>query len=67
MHGRFEYNAVLKQMYTDFLAECYALGHMENLDPSQLNEAYFLPHHGVVRDEHFNKAKSRFQRISEYE
>ncbi|XP_011165208.1 uncharacterized protein LOC105199705 [Solenopsis invicta] len=42
----------LKQQYTKFIQEYEELGHMTRImDPEQTKTTYFLPHHGVVRDD----------------
>ncbi|XP_072395063.1 uncharacterized protein [Diabrotica undecimpunctata] len=44
-------NDVLKRMYTEFMEEYIQLGHMSKVDDSQQSFSYYLPHHGVLKDD----------------
>ncbi|XP_072403079.1 uncharacterized protein [Diabrotica undecimpunctata] len=44
-------NDVLKRMYTEFMEEYIQLGHMFKVDDSQQSFSYYLPHHGVLKDD----------------
>lgn len=52
LERRFQSQPILRGMYVDFMTEYEQLGHMSKgnvHDPHQT--AYFLPHHGVLRDQ----------------
>jgi len=50
MQERFLQDPKLKKLYVDFMTEYLTLGHREEIKPSDLDQAYFLPHHGVLHD-----------------
>ncbi|XP_076646848.1 uncharacterized protein LOC143355683 [Halictus rubicundus] len=43
-------NEQLKSEYTEFLREYIELGHMSVVDSPVREEGYYLPHHGVIKD-----------------
>ncbi|XP_076660340.1 uncharacterized protein LOC143363667, partial [Halictus rubicundus] len=43
-------NEQLKSEYTEFLREYIKLGHMSVVDSPVREEGYYLPHHGVIKD-----------------
>ncbi|XP_011688835.1 PREDICTED: uncharacterized protein LOC105450597 [Wasmannia auropunctata] len=50
MQQRFQGNWDLSRLYSEFLQEYEALGHMRKVPPIKpLAPAFFLPHHGVLR------------------
>ncbi|XP_011170650.2 uncharacterized protein LOC105203543 [Solenopsis invicta] len=52
LERKFAKSPNLKQQYTKFIQEYKELGHMTRImDPEQTKTTYFLPHHGVVRDD----------------
>lgn len=51
LERRIETRAKFKDMYKQFMAEYESLGHMSEYKGNQLNKnAYFIPHHGVLRE-----------------
>ncbi|XP_011859181.1 PREDICTED: uncharacterized protein LOC105556699 [Vollenhovia emeryi] len=50
---RFSSNPAFQRSYTDFIVEYQRLGHMEEEDSPnrQITPEYYLPHHGVLRED----------------
>lgn len=44
-------NPQYKRMYSDFMQEYLSLGHMTRIDNDYTKPFYFLPHHGVLRED----------------
>ncbi|XP_018568077.1 uncharacterized protein LOC108908506 [Anoplophora glabripennis] len=44
-------NPKLKERYVEFMGECEKSGHMSLVENNVGNIEYFMPHHGVVREE----------------
>lgn len=52
LERKFKRNPEFKEKYTQFLDEYLALGHMsENTTPHNDSISYFMPHHGVLRED----------------
>ncbi|CAG9109031.1 unnamed protein product [Plutella xylostella] len=52
LERKFSKNEAFKTKYINFMKEYIELGHMsENKTPQDDNESYFLPHHGVLRED----------------
>ncbi|CAG9134116.1 unnamed protein product [Plutella xylostella] len=52
LERKFSKNEAFKTKYIHFMEEYIELGHMsENKTPQDDNESYFLPHHGVLRED----------------
>ena len=50
MQNRITQNSTFKDLYVDFLKEYSGLGHMRKLNADKVDQAYFVPHHGILRD-----------------
>ena len=47
---RLENDPTMKALYSDFLNEYEALGHMEEVaEEADFSEGYYIPHHGILR------------------
>ncbi|XP_059047967.1 uncharacterized protein LOC131843357, partial [Achroia grisella] len=51
LERRFERDPLFKGRYIDFMHEYLQLGHMSEVSNSNDNISYYLPHHGVTREQ----------------
>lgn len=46
---RLRNNSALKSQYNEFIQEYITLGHMHQVQNSQTSQAFYLPHHAIIR------------------
>ncbi|KAJ8736653.1 hypothetical protein PYW08_007309 [Mythimna loreyi] len=51
LERKLERNPQYKQLYSDFMREYLSLGHMTRINNDYKMPNYFLPHHGVLRED----------------
>lgn len=51
LEGRFSKNKDLKEKYTEVINEYLKLGHMRPVNAENKNDAVYLPHHAVIRND----------------
>ncbi|XP_065082970.1 uncharacterized protein LOC135705275 [Ochlerotatus camptorhynchus] len=55
MERKFSIDPQLKQLYTQFMTDYLALGHMEKISPAEVpvpaNKCFYLPHHAVWKED----------------
>jgi hypothetical protein len=65
LERRWKNRPLFKKMYTDFMSEYHALGHMSEFVPTDLSIGrYHIPHHGILRESSTTKLRAVFNASS---
>lgn len=51
LERKLEINPILKKRYSEFMSEYASLGHMKEVVGNDTGISYYLPHHGVTREQ----------------
>lgn len=51
LERKLQQNPTFKQEYSDFLEEYESLNHMTKIDEDSSSDGYYMPHHGVIRED----------------